>query len=443
MTYLKDISYMLSHVFFIAFIYLFMIHRYSKIKTVAVCFVSCFIMNLLDLLKLNLYPESGLVYFFTTMIQIAIAQFTGLFISRRRDSRVLFISLSASNYVIVGSITASILYIYTDNVHLALAGNLLMHIVILLILYCKIGNIFQKFCERDLGKSWWALCLIPAFFFCSFSCLAFFPYTLYDYPENILVSIFLMITMLVSYVVVLRYLDSETKQVEEYWKNVMFESYIKGLESQNYLVEQSEQNLKILRHDMRHYSMVIDSLLEQEEYEEIKNMVKHINEVVDENKVSRYCENLVVNTILLRITGQARTLDIALHLDVQIPKQLPVNEYEFAMVLANLLENAVLSAKDLEPADKYIHAKIFCSADHLLIDIENKYKGKIHLDSVTGLPKSRRGDGHGLGMQSVEAFSDKLGGNIECYCEDGKFRIILFVKFLSPFTQNKKRPDPH
>ena len=51
--------------------------------------------------------------------------------------------------------------------------------------------------------------------------------------------------MLVSYIVVLRYLDGEMKNVDSYWKNVMFESYIKGLESQNYLVEQSERNLKI------------------------------------------------------------------------------------------------------------------------------------------------------------------------------------------------------
>ena len=181
---------MLSHVFFMVFIYLFLIHRYSKRKTITICFVSCSVMNLLDYLKLNLYPESGPVYFFTTIVQIAIAQFTGLFISKRRDSRVLFISLSASNYVIVGSITASILYILTENVHLALAGNLLMHLVILAVLFCKIGTIFRKFCERDLGKSWWELCVIPVFFFCSFSCLAFFPYTLYDYPENILVSIF-------------------------------------------------------------------------------------------------------------------------------------------------------------------------------------------------------------------------------------------------------------
>lgn len=421
---------MLSHVFFMVFIYLFLIPRFSKKKTFIICFVSCFVMNLLDYFKLNLYGDSSLFYFFSTIAQIAIAQSTGLFISVKRDSRVLFICLSASNYVIVGSITASILYICTNNICLSLAGNLLMHLAILLVLYHKIGTIFHKFCERDIGKSWWELCLIPVFFFCSFSCLAFFPYTLYDYPENILVSIFLMITMLVSYIVAFRYLYSETEHVDQYWKNVMFESYIKGLESQNYLVKQSEQNLKILRHDMRHYSVMIDSLLDQKEYDEIRSITGHINEVVDENKVNRYCENLVINTILLKMTEQAQAFHIELHPDVLVSDRIPVNEYEFAMVLANLLENALFSVKDLEPPKRYVNAKIHCTAEYLLLNIENECHKKIDFDPISRLPKSSRGKGHGLGMQSVQAFLKKLDGSIECYCENNRFKIILFAKFM-------------
>lgn len=429
MVYLKDISYTLSHVFFMGFIYLFLTPRFSKKATGAICLVACFVMNLLDLFKLNLFFDNRLVYFFTTIIQIAIAQFTGLFIARKRDSRVLFIGLSASNYVIVGSITASILYIYTQSISLALVGNVLMHLVILWILYIKIANIFHLFCEKDLGKKWWELCLIPVFFYCCFSCLAFFPYTLYELPENIPVSIFLMITMLVSYVVVLRYMHSETKQVEAYWKNVMFESYIKGLESQNYLVEQSEQNLRILRHDIRHYSAMIDSLASQGNYEEIRKIAGHISDVADENRIERYCENLIVNTILLRMAEQAKSSQIDLHTDVLIPKDIPISEYEFAMVLANLLENAVYAVKDLEQEKRAIYAKIHCTEEHLLVDLENECEGTTSFDSLTGLPKSGKGAGHGLGMQSVQAFSDKLGGNIECYCEDGRFRLILFARF--------------
>ena len=181
MIYVKNISYMLSHVFFMVFLYLFLIHRYSRRQTIAICVVSCSVMNMLDYFKLDMFSGSKPAYLFTTLVQIAIAQCTGLLIAKKRDSRALFISLSASNYVIVGSITASILYILTGRVSLALVGNLLMHLAILLILSGKLGNIFHKFCERDLGKSWWGLCLIPVFFFCSF----FLPCFLSLYPLRI------------------------------------------------------------------------------------------------------------------------------------------------------------------------------------------------------------------------------------------------------------------
>ncbi len=59
---------------------------------------------------------------------------------------------------------------------------------------------------------------------------------------------------------------------------------------------------------MRHYSTMIDSLLDQEDYAEIKNITGHINEVVNENKVDAYCENRVVNTILMKMAEQANSL---------------------------------------------------------------------------------------------------------------------------------------
>lgn len=73
--------------------------------------------------------------------------------------------------------------------------------------------------------------------------------------------------------------------------------------------------------------------------------------------------------------------------------------------------------------------KIHCEKDHLLIRMKNAYKKEIIFDAETGLPKSRKGQSHGFGLQSVQAFSDKIGGNISCYCEDGVFCIMMFAKF--------------
>ncbi|MDE6917856.1 MAG: GHKL domain-containing protein [Lachnospiraceae bacterium] len=426
--YYKNISYTISHVFLMLFMYLFIAHRFSKKKTAGICVLSFWILNLTDYPKLNLFPENQFCYLFVTIFQIFVTQFTGLYIAKRRDGKFLFVGLSASNYVIAGSVVATILYIWTENMALSMAGSILVHTVILFVLYIRIRDIWLRYQQKESNRIWWELCLIPVFFYCGFSCLAFFPYTLDDNPQNILGVIIFIITMFVSYVVVLRYLESESEWAGIYWKNVFFESYIKGLEDQYHLVEQSERNLKILRHDMRHYSGMIDTLLGQGDYDEIRKVTAHIQAVADENKVARYCENLIANSILSHMVEKAQLCGVTVSLKAAVPRGLPFNDYEFAAVIANLLENAVRCVSEFERKEKRVEAVIQCMDGHVLVHVQNAYENEIVLDAATGLPKSQAGEGHGLGMQSVQAFSDKIGGNIGCYCEDEIFHIMLFAK---------------
>ncbi len=428
MTYFSNFSYSISHAFLMLFLYFFITHRYSKTATKWICFLSFVLLTVTDIIKLNLYPESDACYFFVTIFQILLTQFTGIFISKKRNTKVLFMGLSASNYVIIGSVFAAILHIYTGKGVPALIGSFLIHTALLYILYANLREIWLRQYEKEYTKGWWKLCLIPVFFYCSFSFIAFFPRTLYEDPENIPGIVFFIVTMFVSYIVVLQYVHTEADQKNIYLKNVLFESYIKGLENQFYLVEQSEQNLKILRHDMRHFSGMISHLLDQKEYEEIRNIVTYINDVTDENKIEKYCSNLMVNTIISKMMKRASSFGIHVCLDLAVPKELPVNEYEFSAVVANLFENALICVKDFAPEKRTVDIKVHCMDGQLFIQTKNAYAEEIDFDSRTGLPKSKKGENHGLGMQSAEAFSDKIGGSIDCFCENGCFYMILFAK---------------
>lgn len=428
MTYFSNFSYSISHAFLMLFLYFFITHRYSKAATKWICFLSFVLLTVTDIIKLNLYPESDACYFFVTIFQILLTQFTGIFISKKRNTKVLFMGLSASNYVIIGSVFAAILHIYTGKGVPALIGSFLIHTALLYILYANLREIWLRQYEKEYTKGWWKLCLIPVFFYCSFSFIAFFPRTLYEDPENIPGIVFFIVTMFVSYIVVLQYVHTEADQKNIYLKNVLFESYIKGLENQLYLVEQSEQNLKILRHDMRHFSGMISHLLDQKEYEEIRNIVTYINDVTDENKIEKYCSNLMVNTIISKMMKRASSFGIHVCLDLAVPKELPVNEYEFSAVVANLFENALICVKDFAPEKRTVDIKVHCMDGQLFIQTKNAYAEEIDFDSRTGLPKSKKGENHGLGMQSAEAFSDKIGGSIDCFCENGCFYMILFAK---------------
>ncbi|MEG2618870.1 MAG: GHKL domain-containing protein [Bacilli bacterium] len=38
-----------------------------------------------------------------------------------------------------------------------------------------------------------------------------------------------------------------------------------------------------------------------------------------------------------------------------------------------------------------------------------------------------KSDGHGIGMRSIKAFSDKYKSNVSCSLEYGWFSVILFI----------------
>lgn len=78
---------------------------------------------------------------------------------------------------------------------------------------------------------------------------------------------------------------------------------------------------------MRHYSGMIDSLLEQHAYDEMKKVTEHINMVADENKVARYCSNMIANTMLCYMMEKAYSLEIEVQRDIFIPKEIPVDNY--------------------------------------------------------------------------------------------------------------------
>lgn len=429
MNYLTAFSYIISHIFLISFIYLFMIHRYSRIITLLIYFLLFSVLSILDFFKLILFPDSALCYVVSTILQIIATQTSAFFTAKKKNYQTLFMGLSASSYVIAGTVSTAIIKIYTGSSILAIIGGIAIHFGILVFLSFTIGKSCLRFQEKSYEKGWWKLCLIPIFFYCSFSFTAFFPHTLYDNPDNIPGIVFIVITMFASYIIVLSYMDSESKRIAVYWENKLQESYIQGLENRHYLVEQAEQNLKILHHDIRHYSQIIDSLLEQKRYEEIRGINEQIIHMADENKVKKYCSNLLVNTILSNMMDKALSLDIRVDLNARISKELPVNDSELTIVIANLFENAIQCVKHFEKEKRYIEIEINCMSNHLFIQTKNEYEGEIILDHTTRLPISKKNENHGWGMRSILSFSKKIGGTIGCYLDNGIFHIMLYAKF--------------
>ncbi len=423
------ISYIISYGFLMAYFLLFIGLKYTKKKSLAICAISASGSCVMECLLLYVFSGSSFFYVTATLIQIFVTQFTAVFISKTRDSKAVFTGLSGSNYVMAGGIVGAVVEIYSGSGILAILANGMTHFLLLLILVIKIRKIYLSFFEkRDMGK-WWGLCLIPSLFYSCFCFLAMFPNSLHDDHQNILGVILLLITMFVSYIVIFRYVENETKRSELYWENELFESYIHGLESQYKAVEKAEYNLRILRHDMRHYIGIINTLLEQKEYDEVKKIIGNVSEVISDNKIRKYCENIKVNSIVSNLMEKADGLGASVNVKMTVPERVPVDDLELASVVANLLENALDSVEELKKEERSVSLLVRCADSRLIIEAENRCGKEVQMNPITKLPVSQKGKGHGIGLQSVSAFANKLDADFDCYCEDGTFTVRLLANF--------------
>lgn len=423
----RGLSYIFSYIFILLFFFLFINQKYSKKVFLLIASVAVIILFVTDIIKLILYADNSFMYVAITLFQIILTQGIAFFTSKNRNDKTLFVALCGSNYVLIGTIIGIIIYIYTKNTVISIVVNLLIHIIILLLLFFTTRKKLMDIYYKNNMKRWWELCLIPALFYAAISFLSVFPYSLFDKHDNIAGLIILLLMMIVIYSVILHYIEGEINRSEIYRKNEIFMYYIKGLESQYESVEKSEQNLRILRHDMRHYAELINSLIEQEKYEEIKNIMKYINNTVKENKVQKFCENIKVNSIVSKMVEKADSMNIEIEIDMNIPEELPFSDIELAGVVANIMENAITAEKNLEVSEKKINLLVKYVDNRLIIEMRNKCQNNIHFNPITKLPMSIKGEGHGIGFQSISTFANKINANLDCFCEDGVFTIRMLA----------------
>ena len=141
-----------------------------------------------------------------------------------------------------------------------------------------------------------------------------------------------------------------------------------------------------------------------------------------------YCGNVPLNGVISYYVGLAERKMIRTEVKLgELPETLSGNEWEFATVIGNLLDNAVQAAAEVQPPED----RLVCIfgrqvGGQTLFEIRNTFSGSVAFDKRTRLPISSRGEGHGLGMQSVAEVVGRWNGTLDCGA-DGKW---FFVRVL-------------
>lgn len=180
------------------------------------------------------------------------------------------------------------------------------------------------------------------------------------------------------------------------------------------------------RHDLRHHMQFLAGCIENGRTEQALGYIRSVCSEIEAGKVTAYCENEAANLIFSAFADRAAKAGVQFTVQAGISQALPVSESDLCVLLSNALENA-------------LHAAVRCreAGQGAFIETTGHEKGKKLFLQITNscLPdvQFREGvsvtdrTGHGLGVRSICAISERYGGLTSFAAKDGQFTLRVML----------------
>ena len=216
----------------------------------------------------------------------------------------------------------------------------------------------------------------------------------------------------------------------QHYENETLKQKVKIYANQIKIILESEEKLKLLKHDMKHHLNELKLLAMKgntssmlEYIEDMEIFMKNPNELISSG-------NIEIDSVINYMVQRAKTSLLNVNVKIQIPEEIS-HSFDINIVLGNLLENAIEAAVKTE--EKTLNTIIRLSQGILRIEIENSY-------SEAGVPQEffkngqvyttkKAQENHGYGLKSVRKVVEKYHGILEIYPKEGRFcvKVILYL----------------
>jgi len=187
-------------------------------------------------------------------------------------------------------------------------------------------------------------------------------------------------------------------------------------------------------HDTRHHLLALSGMASDGNNAALNQYLSRLLEQQGKGITARYCENDVANSVIGGYISIAEDRKIAVSVELDLPANMGIDEYELCTLFGNTLENAIEACERI-PEDmplfrtRYIRIKSRVEQDRLTIRIENScMKDPAAEQNSFASSKGNRG---GIGLQSIQTVTDLYRGCMNCEKQENTF-IFSAVLCLKP-----------
>ena len=266
------------------------------------------------------------------------------------------------------------------------------------------GILISAIRHKVIGKTFTALNLLKTFGIAFFSTVFLCDFFM-DMIYGNAIQNYVFLSCLVSLLLMVYF----------YFRQSQLKMQISVLDTQYDLIESQyvraqnfyTENAK-LYHDIKHHLRALERLLQHGDQREALAYIESVQEPLQCKMIPVHTGVDIVDTVIYEAKEKAEQRNILLLVETPIlPSGLKLEDREFCVLFANLLNNA------LEAAKEQIRLNIAVTAGFLVIEMKNDYKEK-PLVKNNHFVSEREQDSlaHGWGMKIIEQIVGKYQGEL-------------------------------
>lgn len=197
------------------------------------------------------------------------------------------------------------------------------------------------------------------------------------------------------------------------------------LRENNLLMEQNQQLVGELQKNLKENYQTLEAMLSDGKISGAMELISRQTKILDTTRTKVYCQAPLINAALSMYFRRAEESKIKVESKIDLPAEISTDESDLAVLLSNLLENAIAaSKKQKSPQRREISLILRHKGGQNVLEITNFYDYEIKIGE-NDLPYTTE-IGHGLGMTSLEIFAKKYNAFVDFSHEEGLVRLSLY-----------------
>lgn len=223
--------------------------------------------------------------------------------------------------------------------------------------------------------------------------------------------------------------DSISRLMAERMRQCVLEQQNKYYEKQLDLMRDVLNATKMLRHDMKNKLSPIYELAKSGNHQELIQQLSSLTDFCTTEKEYSNTGNNAIDSILNFKLQQAKREGVEVTCNVKIPSDLPLSPFDVAVILGNLLDNAIEGNRNLA-FGKMMEVYIKFSKGRLIITISNSFDGIVLHRNDAIVSRKSDSNKHGLGIQSVQQTVQKYNGAVDIQHSDHIFtvKVLMYIE---------------